>query len=89
MLCLTVLEKNDGTEKRSLIRLSYRNGISKISGTTISSITKRKQHNAIIMTQTIPLARLVLPICESDTASRVDASIGILLHGMPLGAYRV
>ena len=30
------------------------------SGTTISSVTQGKQHNAIFVTQTIPLARIVL-----------------------------
>ena len=45
-----------------------------------------KQHNAIIVTQTIPLARIVLSICEAyniginESASRVNASIGILLN---------
>ena len=73
------------TEKRSLRSLRYRNGISEISGKTLSNVTQGKQHNAISVTQTIPLARIVLStakhtvgINESATASRVNASIGIL-----------
>ena len=44
------------------MRLRYGNGI---SGTTISSVTQGKQHNAIFVTQTIPLARKVLSIYEA------------------------
>ena len=47
VLCLTVLEPRWETEKRSLISLRYRNGISEMSGPTISSVTQGKQHNAI------------------------------------------
>ena len=59
MLCLTVLEPRRETEKRSLISLRYRNGISKISGKILSSVTQGKQLNAIFVTQTITLVRIV------------------------------
>ena len=48
------------TEKRSLRSLRYRNGIPAISIETLSSVTQGKQRNAIFVTQTIPLARIVL-----------------------------
>ena len=48
------------TEKRSLRSLRYRNGISHISGESLSRVTQGKQRNAIFVTQTIPLARIVL-----------------------------
>ena len=48
------------TEKRSLRSLRYRNGIPAISLETLSSVTQGKQRNAIFVTQTIPLARMVL-----------------------------
>ena len=50
------------TEKRSLISLRYRNGIPHISGDSLSRVTQGKQRNAIVVTQTIPLARIVLSI---------------------------
>ena len=53
------------TEKRSLRSLRYRNGISAISLETLSSVTQGKQRNAIVVTQTIPLARIVLSIGEA------------------------
>ena len=53
------------TKKRSLRSLRYRNGISHISGDSLSRITQGKQRNAIVMTQTIPLARIVLSISEA------------------------
>ena len=49
-----------GLEKRSLIRLRYRNGISEISGRAPGSVTQGKQRNAIFVTQTVPLARILL-----------------------------
>ena len=51
------------TEKRILRSLRYRNGISHISGD--SRVTQGKQREAIIVTQTIPLARIVLSIGEA------------------------
>ena len=53
MPCLTVLE-SQCTKESSLVSLRYRNGISEILGTTISSVTQAKQHNAIFVTQNIP-----------------------------------
>ena len=54
------------TEKRSLRSLRYRNGIPAISLETLSSVTQLgKQRNAIVVTQTIPLARIVLSIGEA------------------------
>ena len=53
------------TEKRSLINLRYRNGISQIFGDSLSRVTQGKQRNAIVVTHTIPLARIVLSICEA------------------------
>ena len=50
------------TEKRSL---SYRNGISQISADSLSRVTQGKQRNAIVVTQTIPLTRIVLSIGEA------------------------
>ena len=50
------------TEKRSLRGLRYRNGISPISADILSRVTQGKQRNAIVVTQTIPLARIVLSI---------------------------
>ena len=50
------------TEKRSLGSLRYRNGIPHISGESLSHVTQGKQRNAIVVTQTIPLARIVLSI---------------------------
>ena len=51
------------TEKRILRSLRHRNGISHISGD--SRVTQGKQREAIIVTQTIPLARIVLSIGEA------------------------
>ena len=65
MLCLTVLEARWQTEKRSLRSLSYRNGTSAISCEILSSVTQGKQHNAIFVTQNIPLAMIVLSIGEA------------------------
>ena len=48
------------TEKRSLRSLRSRYGISAIFGKTLRSVTQGKQHNAIFVIQTIPLARIVL-----------------------------
>ena len=53
------------TEKRSLRSLRYRNRISKISGESLSRVTQGKQRNVIVVTQTIPLARIVLSIGET------------------------
>ena len=53
------------TEKRSLRSLRYRNRISKISGESLSRLTQGKQSNVIVVTQTIPLARIVLSIGET------------------------
>ena len=53
------------TEKRSFRSLRYRNRISQISGESLSCVTQGKQHNAIVVTQTIPLARIVLSIGEA------------------------
>ena len=50
------------TEKRSLRCLRYRNGIPHISGESLSRVTQGKQRNAIVVTHTIPLARIVLSI---------------------------
>ena len=50
------------TEKRSLRSLRYRNGIPHISGESLSRVTQGKQRNAIVVTQTIPLARIFLTI---------------------------
>ena len=68
------------TEKRSLRSLRYRNGIPAISLETLSGVTQGKQRNAIVVTQTIPSARIVyfnqsakhtVGINESAPASRV------------------
>ena len=53
------------TEKRSLRSLRYRHGISQISGESLSRVTQGKQRNAIVVIQTIPLARIVLSIGEA------------------------
>ena len=53
------------TEKRSLRSLCYPTGISQISGESLSCVTQGKQRNAIVVTQTIPLARIVLSIGEA------------------------
>ena len=53
------------TEKRSLRSLRYRNGIPQISADSLSRVTQGKQRNAIVVTQTIPLARIVLSISEA------------------------
>ena len=53
------------TEKRSLRSLRYRNGISPISADSLSRVTQGKQRNAIVVTQTIPLVRIVLSIGEA------------------------
>ena len=53
------------TKKRSLKSLHYRNGISHISGNSLSRVTQGEQRNAIVVTQTIPLARIVLSIGEA------------------------
>ena len=53
------------TEKRSMRSLCYRNGIPKISGKSLSRVTQGKQRNAIVLTQTIPLARIDLSIGEA------------------------
>ena len=61
-----------------MVSLSYRNGISETSGTTISNVTQEKQHNAIIVTQTIPggLDRWYRSICRStDGRLTVDISV--------------
>ena len=55
------------TEKRSLRSLRYRNGVSRISGESLSRVTQGKQRNAIVVTQTIPLAKIVLSIDEAYT----------------------
>ena len=75
------------TEKRSLRSLRYRNGISQISGDSLSRVTQGKQRNAIVVTQTIPLARIVLSIGEayswnkwiSPSITRNASIAGILL----------
>ena len=56
-----------GTEKRSLRSLRYRNGISKISGEILSTVTQGKQRYAIFVTQNIPLAIIVLSIGDAYT----------------------
>ena len=38
----------------------YRNGITEISGETLCNVTLGKQRNAIFVTQTFPLGRIVL-----------------------------
>ena len=53
------------TEKRSLRSLRYRNGIPHISGESLSRVTQGKQRNAIVLTQTIILARIDLSIGEA------------------------
>ena len=53
------------TEKRSLRSLSYRKRISEISGESLSRVTQGNQRNAIVVTQTIPLARIALSIGEA------------------------
>ena len=65
LLCLTVLDHEARASKRSLRSLRYRNGIPAISLETLSSVTQGKQRNAIVVTQTIPLARIVLSISEA------------------------
>ena len=37
----------------------------KISGDSLSRVTQEKQRNAIVVTQTIPIARIVLSIGEA------------------------
>ena len=74
------------TEKRSLRSLRYRNGIPHISGESLSRVTQGKQRNAIVVTQTIPLARIVLSIgntyswnkCISPSITRNASIAGIL-----------
>ena len=51
--------------KRAFRSLRYRNGISHISGDSLSRVTQGKQRNAIVETQTIALARIVLSIGEA------------------------
>ena len=76
------------TKKRSLRSLRYRNGISQISADSLSRATQGKQRNAIIVTQTIPLARIVLSIGEayswnkwiSPSITRNASIAGILLR---------
>ena len=63
------------TEKRSLRSLRYRNGISKIPGGSLSRVTQGKQRNAIVVTQTIPLARIDL---ISPSITRNASVAGIL-----------
>ena len=53
------------TEKRSLRSLRYRNRTSQISGGSLSRVTQGKQRNAIVATQIIPLARIVLSMGEA------------------------
>ena len=55
------------TVKTSSRSLRYRNGIAQISGDSLSRVTQGKQRNAIVVTQTIPLARIVLSIGEAYT----------------------
>ena len=62
---LDSLKPRRETEKRSLRSLRYRNRISQISGESLSRVTPGKERNAIIVTQTIPLARIVLSIGEA------------------------
>ena len=45
--------------------LSTANGIPAISLETLGSVTQGKQRNAIVVTQTIPLTRIVLSIGEA------------------------
>ena len=59
------LRRRRETKKRSLKSLHYRNGILQISGNSLSRVTQGKQRNAIVVTQTIPLARIVLSIGEA------------------------
>ena len=49
------------TEKRSLRSLCY----SKISSESLGHVIQGKQRNAIVVTQTIPLARIDLSIGEA------------------------
>ena len=53
------------TENMSLRSLRYRNRTSQISGESLSRVTQGKQRNAIVVTQTIPLARIVLSMGEA------------------------
>ena len=53
------------TEKRSLRSLRYRNEIFENSCEILSSVTQGKEHNAISVTQNIPLAMIVLSIGEA------------------------
>ena len=53
------------TEKRSLRSLRYRYAISKISGQSLSRVTQGNQRNAIVVTQTMQLERIVLSISEA------------------------
>ena len=62
------------TEKRSLRSLRYRNGISQISDDSLSRVTQGKQRNAIVVTQTIPLARIVLSIGEAKHTVGINES---------------
>ena len=74
------------TKKRSLKSLHHRNGISQISGNSLSRVTQGKQRNAIVVTQTIPLARIVLSIggayswnkCISPSITRNASIAGVL-----------
>ena len=86
------------TEKRSLRSLRYHNRISKISGESLSRVTQGKQRNVIVVTQTIPLARIVLSIGEtyrwnkwiSPSITRNASIAGILfikLSPLLLGMY--
>ena len=65
------------TEKRSLRSLRYRNGIPAISLETLSSVTQGKQRNAIVVTQTIPLARIVLSIGEAYSWNKMPAILAL------------
>ena len=65
------------TEKRSLRSLRYRNGIPHISGESLSRVTQGKQRNAIVVTQTVPLARIVLSIGKAYSWNKQDAYSGI------------
>ena len=58
------------TKKRSLRGLRYRNGILQISGDSLSRVTQGKQRNAIVVTQTIALARIVLSIGEAYSRNK-------------------
>ena len=82
------LRRRRETKKRSLKSLHYRNGILQISGNSLSRVTQGKQRNAIVVTQTIPLARIVLSIGEayswnkwiSPSITRNASVAGILFY---------